>query len=40
MVFNDVGLQVVPGRRQSIDRQRVEDHPKTEPKIELEEKQV
>ena len=38
MMFNDVSLQVVPGGRQGVHGQGVEDHPKAEPEVELEEK--
>ena len=38
MMFNNVSLQVVPGGRQGVHGQGVEDHPKAEPEVELEEK--
>jgi hypothetical protein len=35
MVLQQVGLQVVPCRGQSVHRQRVKHHPKAQPEFEL-----
>ena len=38
VVLQQVGLQVVPSRSQGVHRQRVEDHPKAQPELELKKK--
>ena len=37
-MLHQVPLQVVPGSRQCVDRQRVEDHPEADPEFELKPK--
>ncbi len=37
-MLHQVPLQVVPGSRQCVDRQRVEDHPEADPEFKLKSK--